>query len=69
MRERFAIVSFKLPLRLDYPWKAGQRLITAEVEGAVADGIRYLDCVPQGARFEITVKVVEREQPASTGGQ
>jgi len=66
MKERFAIVSFKLPLRTDYPWKVVQGPIETEVGNAVSDSVRHLECTLQGERFDVTVKVVNRE---STRGQ
>lgn len=61
MAERFAIVSFKLPLRPDYPWKAVQGPLETEVAEAVSDSVRHLECVPSGAKYEVTVKVVNRD--------
>ena len=58
--ERFAIVTMKVPLRLDYPYKAGQPDLRTTLQEGVCDGIRWRECVD--GIPSVTVSIVEREQ-------
>jgi len=60
MTEKFAIISLRVPLRLDYPWKVAQPEVVDVLEERLQDAIRWLDCVDGMASIKVTL--VEREK-------
>jgi len=60
MTEKFAIISMRVPIRLDYPYKSGQPEIKKTLTEAVCDGIKWRECVDGSPT--VTVSIVEREK-------
>lgn len=50
-----ALVTLRVPLRDDYPWKPAQRPIKEVVLNGAVDGIRWLDCVSGMIEAQICV--------------
>lgn len=63
MKRRYAIVTMRIPVRADYPWKAAQPDLAQAITDTLCDGIRWLDATQEMAYPNLTVKIVEKEEP------
>lgn len=55
MKQRFAIVTMRVPLRPDYPWKPGQPEIEGDIQNNLCDALQYKDYVHGASSIKVTV--------------
>ena len=55
MTQRFAIVTMRVPLRLDYPWKAGQPEIAQDILNHLSDALLYKDYVHGASSIKVVL--------------
>lgn len=67
MKQRFAIVTMRVPLRLDYPWKIGQPEIETDIQNNLSDALQYKDYL-WGAPSVKVVVIDAGGTDARTGG-
>jgi hypothetical protein len=68
---RWAIVTMRVPLREDYPWKAGQPEVTASIENHLFDALQYEDYVEGKPSVKVVVVhtgAKDAEPATSTSG-
>ena len=70
MMQRFAIVTMKVPLRQDYPWKADQPDIETDIQNHLSDALQYkdyLEGVPSIKVVVVETGAKDAEPATSTG--
>lgn len=57
---RIAVITLRVPLKPEYPFRAWHRDARQRLANAAVEGVQYEDCV--GGKITVTVEVQENEE-------